>query len=91
MLRERLDVAVDDLPELQSRGLRHRFAHRVQLRVARHEGLMALDRLGGLAFTSLLCDRPMAGPKLWGHHVAHILKRRVQRRLPRLVPADWAG
>jgi Uncharacterised nucleotidyltransferase len=91
MLRERLDVAVDDLPELQSRGLRHRFAHRVQLRVARHEGLMALDRLGGLAFTSLLCDRPMAGPKLWGHHVTHILKRRVQRRLPRLVPADWAG
>lgn len=91
MLRERLNLAIEDLPELRSRGLRPRFARRVQQRVARHEGLLALDRLGGLAFTSLLCDRPLAGARLWGHHAAHIVKRRVQRRLPSLVPADWAG
>ncbi len=91
MLRQRLNVAVPDLPELRPRGLRHRIARRVQQRVARDEGFLALDRAGGLAFTSLLCDRPLAGALLWGHHASHMLKRRVQRRLPRLVPADWAG
>jgi hypothetical protein len=91
MLRGRLNVAIDALPDLRSRGVRHQLARQVQRRVVRHEGLLALDRLGGLAFTSLLCDRPLAGPRLWGHHAAHMLKRRVQRRLPRLVPADWAG
>jgi hypothetical protein len=91
MLRERLSVSIEDLPELRLRGLRPRFARRVQERVARHEGLLALDRLGGLAFTSLLCDRPISGFGLWTHHAAHVLKRRMQRRLPSLVPADWAG
>ena len=91
MLRERLNVGVEDVPALRSRGLRHAIARSVQQRVARHEGMLALDRLGGLAFTSLLCDRALAGPRLWGHHAAHVLKRRVQRRLPHLVPADWAG
>jgi Uncharacterised nucleotidyltransferase len=91
MLRERLNASVPDLPALRPRGLRYRVARRVQSRVARGEGLLALDRAGGLAFTSLLCDRPLAGMRLWGHHAAHMLKRRVQRRLPRLVPADWAG
>jgi hypothetical protein len=91
MLRERLGVAIPDLPALRARGVRHQVARVVQQRVASHEGLLALDRLGGLAFTSLLCDRPLAGARLWGHHASHMLKRRVQRRLPRLVPADWAG
>jgi Uncharacterised nucleotidyltransferase len=91
MLRERLNVAIPDLPALRARGMRHRVARRVQQRVAKHEGLLALDRLGGLALTSLLCDSPHAGARLWAHHAAHMLKRRVQRRLPRLVPADWAG
>ena len=91
MLRERLNVRVEEVPALQSRGLRQAIARRVQQRVARHEGLLALDRLGGLAFTSLLCDRGLAGVRLWAHHGAHIVKRRVQRRLPRLVPGDWAG
>jgi hypothetical protein len=91
MLRERLSVAVPDLPELRPQGLRHRLARRVQQRVERHEGMLALDRAGGLALTSLLCDRPLAAVRIWGHHASHMLKRRVQRRLPRLVPADWAG
>jgi hypothetical protein len=91
MLRNRLNVKIPDLIELRPRGLRHSLALRVQQRVARDQGLFALDRVGGLAFTSLLCDRPLAGARLWGHHAAHMLKRRVQRRLPRLVPADWAG
>jgi Uncharacterised nucleotidyltransferase len=91
MLRERLNVAVPDLPELRPHGLRYRLAQQVQQRVARHEGVLALDRAGGLAFTSLLCDRPIAAARVWGHHASHMLKRRVQRRLPRLVPADWAG
>jgi len=91
MLRERLKVTVPDLPDLRSRGLRHRLARRVQRRVASDAGILALDRAGGLAFTSLLCDRPLAAARIWGHHASHALKRRLQRRLPRLVPADWAG
>ena len=66
MLRERLNVAVPDLPELAIARAASCVARRVQQRVARHEGMLALDRLGGLAFTSLLCDRPLAGRALVG-------------------------
>jgi hypothetical protein len=90
-LKERLGVTAPDHPALASKGFRHALARTVQARVARDEGLLAIDRLGGLAFTGLLCDTPVAAVRLWGHHVSHMLKRRVQRRLPRLVPANWAG
>jgi hypothetical protein len=91
MLRERLNVTLPDLAELHPRGLRDHLARRIQERVARDEGILSLDRAGGLAFTSLLCDRPLAAARIWGHHATHMLKRRVQRRVPGLVPAHWAG
>jgi hypothetical protein len=91
LLRERLSVPVPDHPMLRPRGVRHWLTRNVQRKVALNEGLLAIDRLGGLVFTALLCDSPMAAARLWGHHASHMLKRRLQRRLPRLVPADWAG
>jgi hypothetical protein len=91
LLRERLSVPVPDHRMLVPRGVRHSVARNVQRSVALNDGLLAIDRLGGLAFTALLCDSPVAAVRLWSHHASHMLKRRVQRRLPRLVPANWAG
>jgi hypothetical protein len=91
LLRERLSVPVPNHPMLVPRGVRHSFARTIQRSVALNNGLLAIDRLGGLAFTALLCDSSVAAARLWSHHASHMLKRRVQRRLPRLVPANWAG
>lgn len=91
LLHERLGVALPPRRALIRNGLQQRAACAVQRRVAAGRGLLALERLGGLTFTSTLSASPLAASRLWLHHVARAAKRRVHRTLPRLVSADWAG
>jgi hypothetical protein len=91
MLEERLGVTRPAHPDLDGRGVRQAVARRIQKRVVAGRGLLALDRAGGLAFTSLLSEGPVAASRLWGHHAARSVKRRLQRALPTLVSSDWAG
>lgn len=76
---------------LVAAGPRHALAAAVQRRVEIGDGPLALDRLGGLTFTSLLSSGPLAATRLWLHHAMRVIKRRVQRAAPRLVSPDWAG
>jgi hypothetical protein len=91
LLHERLGVALPPRPALARGGLRQRVARSLQQQVAVGRGVLALDRLGGLAFTSMLSASPLAASRLWLHHATRAAKRRVQRALPRLVSPDWAG
>ena len=38
-----------------------------------------------------LCDRPGLAISYLGHHFGRILRRRLQRWLPRLTPEEWSG
>ncbi|HEX7084826.1 MAG TPA: nucleotidyltransferase family protein [Vicinamibacterales bacterium] len=91
LLRERLGLTIPPLPALRGTGPRHALARAVQRRVVADAGPLAIDRLGGLAFTSLLSRSPLAALRLWSHHTARGLKRRMHRVAPRLVSPDWSG
>lgn len=91
LLHERLGVALPPRPALTRGGLRQHAARSLQQHVAVGRGLLALDRLGGLAFTSMLSASPLAASRLWLHHATRAAKRRVHRALPGLVSPDWAG
>ncbi len=91
LLQERLRMPAPGPRSLVAAGPRHALAAAVQRRVAEDHGPLAIDRLGGLAFTSLLSSTPAAAARLWTHHAMRSLKRRVHRVAPRLVSADWAG
>ena len=50
-----------------------------------------LVTLRQLLVMAALCDRPGSAARFVGHHVARIVRRRAQRWLPALVPAEWAA
>jgi hypothetical protein len=50
-----------------------------------------LVTLRQLLVMAALCDRPASAARFVGHHVARIVRRRAQRWLPALVPAEWAA
>ena len=91
LMQERLRMPAPQLRALIAAGPRHSVAAAVQRRVAEGQGVLAIDRLGGLAFTSLLSSNPAAAARLWTHHGLRSLKRRVHRAAPRLVSPDWGG
>jgi hypothetical protein len=91
LLRERLGLPIPPLADLRGNGPRHALARLVQQRVAADRGPLAIDRLGGLVFTSLLSRSPIAALRLWTHHGTRSMKRRVQRAAPGLVSPDWGG
>lgn len=91
LLRERLGLPIPALAPLRGDGPRHALARLVQRRVAADSGALAIDRLGGLVFTSLLSRSPLAALRLWTHHGTRSMKRRVRRAAPGLVSPDWGG
>jgi hypothetical protein len=50
-----------------------------------------LVTLRQLLVMAALCDRPASAARFVGHHLARIVRRRAQRWLPALVPAEWAA
>jgi hypothetical protein len=51
----------------------------------------SLETLLSLIFETLLCDRPRAAVSVLCHGLGRITRRRIQRRIPRLVPREWSG
>jgi len=51
----------------------------------------ALVTLRQLLVMAALCDRHVSTARFVSHHVARIARRRFQRWLPALLPAEWAA
>ncbi len=72
-------------------GARWRLADRLLGIVSRPTERSPRENFESLVFTSLLCDRPLDGFRLVGHHTSRALRRKVHRLAPSIVPDDWAG
>jgi hypothetical protein len=89
LLRDWLGLEV---PQPLQRGpLRVRLADYLLAEASRPSTPGTRDNLGGLLFTSMLCDRVTASGWLLQHHLLRTTRRRLQRLAPQLLPARWAG
>jgi hypothetical protein len=92
LLRAWLEVEPDSLPPLFGRrGGRSRIADRLLPEVSRPQPRSLRDNLGGLLFTSMLCDTPTASLWLVQHHLGRMARRRMYRALPLIIPESWSG
>jgi hypothetical protein len=89
LLREWLGVRITD--SLGRDHMRTRLAHRLLAEVSRPSTPGPRDNLGGLLFTSMLCDRVGSSGWLLQHHLLRSTRRRLQRLAPGLLPERWAG
>jgi hypothetical protein len=89
LLRDWLDVEVPR--PVQREHLRVRLADRLLAEVSRPSTPGPRDNLGGLLFTSMLCDRVSSSGWLLQHHLLRTTRRRLQRLAPQLLPERWAG
>jgi len=87
-----LGIGVPNLPSrLRRRGVRSRLADRLLTEVSTPQPKGIRDNLGGLLFTSMLCDRVRSSAWLVRHHAARALKRRIYRFAPNYLPGLWGG
>ncbi|MGE0704949.1 MAG: nucleotidyltransferase family protein [Vicinamibacterales bacterium] len=92
LLEQWLGVSLPDLPRgLVRRSLRARVADSLLDEVSRPQPVSVRDNLGGLIFTSLLCDRVRSGAWLLQHHVLRSTRRRLRHAAPGLLPAHWSA
>jgi hypothetical protein len=92
LLRQWLGFSVQGLPaRLVHRTARSRMADWLLSEVSRPQPVSVRDNLGGLIFTSLLCDRMKAGAWLFQHHVLRATRRRLQLTAPTILPAHWSA
>ncbi len=92
LLQHWLAISLPPLPGgLRRRGLRSRLADRLLAEVSRPQPRSVRDNLGGLVFTSLLCDRVASGAWLVQHHALRAARRRLWQTAPRLLPARWSA
>jgi len=89
LLGEWLGVRIPDSSRRDH--MRVRLAHRLLGEVSRPSTPGARDNLGGLLFTSMLCDRVGSSSWLLQHHLLRSTRRRLQRLAPNLLPGRWAG
>lgn len=85
LLHERLEVACPRLPARLGTP-RRLLALRERLAESSRAG-----KLASLAFQASLCDRPASARWLLRHHLTRSLRRLVQRRWPRWLPAEWGA
>ena len=79
LLQTWFDVNLTHVPQrLHNRGVRTRLADWLLTEVSSPQATSPRDNLGGLLFTSLLCDRLSSGLFLLQHHIT----RSIRRRLP---------
>jgi len=89
LLGEWLGVSIPHSPRRDH--MRARLAHRLLAEVSRPSAPGPRDNLGGLLFTSMLCDRVGSSGWLLQHHLLRSTRRRLQRLAPNVVPERWAG
>jgi hypothetical protein len=49
------------------------------------------DKVGGLIFTSLLCDTVRSGAWLLQHHLGRMTRRRLHQLAPVYLPDHWSA
>jgi hypothetical protein len=92
LLRHWLGVTIDGLPRsLQHRNARAWMADWLLAEVSAPQPKSMRDNLGGLLFTSLLCDRVSSGGWLLQHHVLRSARRRLHQMAPTMVPERWSA
>jgi len=92
LLQRWLGVTVTNLPDgLKRRGVRVRLADRLLTEVSTPQPKSVRDNVGGLLFTSMLCDRVGSGAWLVQHHAVRAIRRRIYRLAPNYLPEPWAG
>jgi hypothetical protein len=92
VLERWLNVAPMNLPgELRRAGAAARVADWLLTEVSTPQPKSPRDNLGGLLFTSLLCDTAGAGLWLWQHHLGRVARRRLYRLAPLYLPERWSA
>jgi hypothetical protein len=92
VLERWLDVAPPNLPgELRPTSMAAHLADWLLSEVSTPQPKSARDNLGGLLFTSLLCDTARAGLWLWQHHLGRVARRRLYRLAPVYLPERWSA
>jgi hypothetical protein len=76
---------------LQRRGVRSRLADRLLVEVSTPQPVSVRNNLGGLVFTSLLCDRPSSSVALMQHHLLRSTRRKLKRLAPDHLPESWSA
>jgi putative nucleotidyltransferase-like protein len=92
LLDEWLGVPASSVPRaLAHRSGRARLADRLLAEVSMPRTRSLRDNIGGLVFTSLLCDRVSSTGWLLQHHIGRALRHRLMRIAPGYLPRDWAA
>jgi hypothetical protein len=92
LLETWLGIQTGDLPEpLRHHGVRSRIADRLLAEVSMPQPRSPRDNLGGLVFTSLLCDTVGSTTWLLQHHIGRMMRRRLKRRAQRYLPDGWSA
>ena len=87
-----LGVTIEGLPlALQHRNARSRMADWLLDEVSTPQPKSIRDNLGGLLFTSLLCDRVTSGGWLLQHHMLRSARRRLKKAAPAYLPETWSA
>jgi hypothetical protein len=92
VLERWLQVTIPHLPaRLRWRGVRRRIADRLLAEASTPQDKSLRDNIGGLLFTSVLCDRVRSGAWLVQHHVLRMARRRLYRIAPVYLPEHWSA
>lgn len=92
LLRDWLGVSLESLPaRFDDRSVRAVIADRLLLDVSRPQPVSVVDNLGGLCFTSLLCDRMASSAWLLQHHLLRSTRRRLKHVAPDYLPERWSA
>ena len=92
LLHRWLNVVPSNLPsELTRSSMAARMADWLLTEVSTPQPKSPLDNLGGLLFTSLLCDTARAGGWLLQHHLGRITRRRLYQIAPVWLPQRWSA
>jgi len=92
LLRHWLNVVPADLPaELTRPNIPARLADWLLSEVSTPQPQSPRDKLGGLLFTSLLCDTVRSGLWLWQHHLGRMTRRRLYHLAPAYLPERWSA
>jgi hypothetical protein len=78
-------------PGLRRSSAAARMADWLLTEVSTPQPVSPRDKLGGLLFTSLLCDTLRSGLWLWQHHLGRMTRRRLYQLAPVYLPERWSA
>jgi hypothetical protein len=92
LVHDWLDVDIREAPLSSSwRGFRALVADRLLPEASRPQPKSARDNLGGLLFTSMLCDRLTSSAWMLWHHAFRAGRRRLKTAAPHYLPDHWSA